>query len=129
MRCAGWVIRAIRIKLCRGGGTRGGWFWLPLIGWRYFPDAAAQSVPRGSDGFSVGPSILHCRPQPVVFNAGLEFYLPAAGVDCAGFSGLPAPALCGFGGAVRFGRVIVIATYHLAQLAITAGVLAHLAQS
>ena len=33
-----------------------------------------------------------------------------------------------FCGAVRFGRVIVIATYHLAQLAITAGVLAHLAQ-
>lgn len=34
-----------------------------------------------------------------------------------------------FCGAVPFGRVIVIATYHLAQLAITAGVLAYLAQS
>ena len=33
-----------------------------------------------------------------------------------------------FCGAVRFGRVVVIATYHLAQLGITAGVLLHLAE-
>ena len=37
-------------------------FWPgSLLGWRYFPDAAAQSVSSWLGGFSAGASVVYCR--------------------------------------------------------------------